>query len=78
MKKQREEELDKLIDLLNQEQGPKEKLDQETAELFAVVRAVKSLKEPAKPSEELEEKILQKVRKKKRPELWKSGCRRRL
>lgn len=71
MKKQREEELDKLIDLLNQEQGPKEKLDQETAELFAVVRAVKSLKEPAKPSEELEEKILQKVRKKKRPKLWK-------
>lgn len=70
MSKQREEELDRLIDLLNEERGPKEKLDQETAELLAVARAVKSLRESAEPSPGLEQKILQRVRQKRKFQLW--------
>ncbi len=62
MKQFPEQELDVLIDSLNQERKPQQKPNTETAELLAVVRAVKSLRQPAEPSSSFNQKVLEKVR----------------
>ncbi|HZD59339.1 MAG TPA: sigma-E factor regulatory protein RseB domain-containing protein, partial [Anaerolineae bacterium] len=57
MRQSVEQELDLLIDSLNQEQQPKQISNRETAELLAVVRAVKSLGKQAEPSLDLGSRV---------------------
>lgn len=50
MKRSGEERLDQIIDALNQERRPPRPDDRETAELLALVLALRQLREPAAPS----------------------------
>jgi outer membrane lipoprotein-sorting protein len=57
MRRSPEHELDSLIDTLNHEQQPKQRMTSEMAQMLAVVRAVRTLREPASPSRDFGDRI---------------------
>ena len=61
--KSAEEQLDLLINSLNNEQKPPQKINDETSELLAIVRAVKSTRPPAEPSANLGHRIYNSIKK---------------
>ncbi|HWI55172.1 MAG TPA: sigma-E factor regulatory protein RseB domain-containing protein, partial [Desulfobacteria bacterium] len=61
MRRTSEEELDILIDSLNNEQEPRQKLDSETLQLLAVARAVKSIRPQAEPTKSLGQRIYRSI-----------------
>lgn len=67
MRRSAEEELDLFIDSLNKEQEPERVSNPETAELLAVVRAVKSLGRPAAPSPNFGDRVYSAIRGRSRP-----------
>ncbi len=70
MKRTSEEELDILIDSLNHEREPRQKLNYETSQLLAVVSAVKSIRPQAEPTKNLGQRIYHSITKSiRRPQL---------